>query len=139
MNESKHEGVSILFVSDNEEVLLFLRDNIPSIPFPGCWDVPGGHVEEGETPEDCIVREMEEEIEINIGKPALFKKTDLNDRTEYTFWKKADFNIDDINLHEGQGMKWFSEEDAKNLPEDKIYLGFKPIILEFFKEKPFNK
>jgi 8-oxo-dGTP diphosphatase len=136
----KHQGTSILFVdTDKENILLFLRDDISNIRYPNCWDILGGHVEEGETPEETIIREMEEEIGKKIENPVLFKVSDMEDRIENTFWKKADFKIEEINLMEGQKLKWFSEEEIRIMPEEKIAFNFKPIILEFFKEKPYAK
>mgnify|MGYP001194889449 FL=1 len=35
--------------------------------YPNVWSVPAGHVEEGEKPEDCAVRELMEETHIPIG------------------------------------------------------------------------
>jgi 8-oxo-dGTP diphosphatase len=29
--------------------------------FPGCWDIPGGHVDRDETPREALGRELEEE------------------------------------------------------------------------------
>lgn len=42
---------AIILENDKEEFLFYLRDNKPGIPFPQHWDLFGGHVEEGETPE----------------------------------------------------------------------------------------
>lgn len=42
-----------------------LRDNIPTIPAPNCWSLIGGADEEGETPEQTLLREMKEEANID--------------------------------------------------------------------------
>ncbi|HFQ5342884.1 TPA: hypothetical protein ACGVA0_004511, partial [Vibrio vulnificus] len=42
-----------LVVHCNEQILTYKRDNISSISYPNCWDLPGGGREGNETPEDC--------------------------------------------------------------------------------------
>lgn len=46
------------------QVLVYLRDDNPKIPWPGCWDLPGGGREGRETPVECVQRETEEEFGI---------------------------------------------------------------------------
>lgn len=137
-SENKPEGTSIIFYNDEHNILLFLRDDTEDIPFPNHWDILGGHVKNGETPKECIIREMKEEIDISLEDPELFGMYYMGDRTEYTFWKKANLKIDDINLHEGQKLKWFSEEEIRAIDSEKIAFNFKKIILEFFRKRPFD-
>ena len=131
----KRQGSSIIFINDNNEILLFLRDEKPSIPFPNMWDLPGGHVEENETPKQCIVREMKEEMELDIKECELFSVNELPDRIEYTFWKKTNLDIDRIRLHEGQYLKWFTEKEIENT---ELAMGFNQILQDFFTKAPFS-
>ena len=130
----KREGSSILFVNEQRQILLFLRDDLPHIPYPNTWDVPGGHVEEGETAAQCIVREMKEEMGLDLAGFELFSVRECSDRIEYTFWKAADLNIDEISLQEGQCLKWFSEEEAKATA---LAYGFNEIVADFYAKASF--
>jgi 8-oxo-dGTP diphosphatase len=132
----KRKGSSIIFINDELKILLFLRDDIPNIPYPGMWDVPGGHVEKNEGPEQCIVREMKEEMNLTLDEFELFSKIEFEDRIEYTFWSRVNFNIDDIVLSEGQELKWFTKGEAKR---EQLAYGFNEIIEKFFGQAPFEK
>jgi len=131
----KRKGTSIIFVNDQKQVLLFLRDDKPDIPYPNMWDVPGGHVDDGETPEQCIVREMKEEMELDLEDFQLFSVMEFTDRIEYTFWKKENLDRRSITLHEGQKLKWFTDSEAKNTT---LAYGFNEIVDDFFKNLPFK-
>ncbi|MGA8181993.1 MAG: NUDIX hydrolase [Desulfobacterales bacterium] len=130
----KRKGTSIIFVNDEKQILLLLRDDKPGLPYPNMWDIPGGHVEDGETAEQCIVREMKEEIGLKLNQFELFSVMEFGDRVEYTFWKKVNFDIEKINLHEGQQLKWFTELEAR---KTKLAYGFNEIVDDFFKKSPF--
>ncbi|WP_084685963.1 NUDIX domain-containing protein [Nonomuraea coxensis] len=48
---------------DGDRVLLCHR-NAGRRWYPDVWDLPGGHVEEGEDPKESLVRELREELGI---------------------------------------------------------------------------
>ncbi|MFZ5570035.1 MAG: NUDIX hydrolase [Thermodesulfobacteriota bacterium] len=131
----KRKGCSIIFLNPQHQILLVLRDDKPDIPYPNCWDLPGGHVESGETPSRCIVREMNEEIGYDLKEFQLVSVFEFDDRIEYTYWKAVDFDIRQIHLTEGQCLRWFTREE---ISKTRLACGFNRIIADFFQKAPYE-
>ena len=122
-------GVGIILINGKNEVLLNLRDDIPQIPYPNMWDLPGGHPEGDETPEECIRREMKEEMELELGEIHFFKKYEWPNFDEYIFWKKMDLAPSKITLHEGQRLDYFTAETIK---KTKLAYHYNKVLPEFY-------
>ena len=45
---------------------VFIAKRKPTARMPGVWEFPGGKIEDGETPEQCLRRELREEFEIEV-------------------------------------------------------------------------
>jgi len=75
--------------------------------------------------------EMKEEMDLNLEGFQLLSVMEFVDRVEYTFWKKMNLDIESINLHEGQKLKWFTKSEVRNT---KLAYGFNEIIDDFFKK-----
>jgi 8-oxo-dGTP diphosphatase len=56
-------------ILENGRVLMLKR---AVFPFVGYWELPGGHVEYGETVEDANKREMKEELGVSVSIKKLF-------------------------------------------------------------------
>ncbi len=56
--------VAAALINDNDEVLLAQRPEGKRLA--GKWEFPGGKVEDGESPEGALVRELHEELGIEV-------------------------------------------------------------------------
>ena len=61
--------IGIVFSPDQTKILLIRRRDIPNI-----WTLPGGGVDSGETPEQAVIREVEEETHLTV---EIVRKTGL--------------------------------------------------------------
>jgi 8-oxo-dGTP diphosphatase len=124
---------AIILENDKGEFLLALRDNKSWIPFPNHWDLIGGHVEEGETPEEALVREVKEELDIDITEYTFYKKVDcftgdVYDNVKYIYTGKINIPIEEITLLEGQRAQYFTREEIPDLRFANI---IKSIVLDY--------
>ncbi len=59
-----HKQIAVAIVLRGKEILIDRR--LESSMLSGLWEFPGGKIEPGETPAECVVREVKEEIGIDI-------------------------------------------------------------------------
>jgi len=121
----------MLFEDTKGRLLLMLRDNKPTIPYPNHWGLIGGHIEEGETPQEAVKREVKEELKYKIKHFLLFKHYHFKDiESSYVFYTKGSYKLTDFRLNEGQKLKFFSKKECEKL---KIAFEDKKIIEDYFK------
>lgn len=103
---------------------------------PGMWETTGGAVDAGETSLDAAVREINEElgIEVNPDKGKLVKTIVSEGLQEfYDVWMfESDASIDDIKMQpeEVDDVKWMSPDEIDELWNN----GKLHVLLDYYKE-----
>ncbi len=115
----KAENGSGAIICWKDKVLLFHRDNIPTIPAPNCWHLPGGGMEKEETPLETIRRELMEEVS-HVPQMLNFLVTlKRNDGSlshiYYSFVDDDEAILFKIGPGEGQGIGFFTVEEMFSL------------------------
>jgi 8-oxo-dGTP pyrophosphatase MutT (NUDIX family) len=101
-----------LLYNTNGEVLLQHRDDKPDIADPGLWSLFGGSVEEGESIEDALIRELWEELEYPVKEKQLWLIACQPGATFHIFLLPLDLPLEKLVLHEGQGFGLYKPQQA---------------------------
>lgn len=121
------------------EVLLQQRDDKPDLRYAGYWTFFGGAVEDGEHPDDAIVRELAEELALEGVTPRLWHQYECPARTvpgevmTYNFMYHAPLPVplESLTLYEGQAMRFFPRDEALKL--DLAFMQT-PILQRYFEQ-----
>ncbi|MDP1713046.1 MAG: NUDIX domain-containing protein [Candidatus Nanopelagicaceae bacterium] len=128
-------GKSGIALVTNElgEILLHLRDDKPEIPHPNQWGFLGGGCEDGEDPAQAVLRELFEEAELIVetAEP-LCRIVDIEGSRGLAtvFRVVTEVRLADMRLHEGQEIRFFSQEQTRALALDPL---IREILNQFFK------
>jgi 8-oxo-dGTP diphosphatase len=116
---------AIIFKGDN----ILIAKRSPLKHLAGFWEFPGGKVEEGESEEQCLKREIMEElgIEINVMK---FFKENIHEYSDRTILLKA-YLCEYINgkllLKDHDSVEWVEKTQLKDFnfaPADIPFITF---------------
>ncbi len=105
----KEVATALLFDKDNR-LLIYLRDNKPEIAYPNYWDLFGGLVEPGESPQQALLREINEELNVDVSHYQLLFTVDTDDlignpNRKYVFLVPTHYAYESFQLQEGQCLK----------------------------------
>lgn len=111
---TRHLHVACAIIESGGKVLAAQRSASMTLPLK--WEFPGGKIEAGETPEDCLARELEEElgISVRIGT-ALPPATHGYEEFTVTLYPFTCLVTGgSITMHEHQALQWI---EPARLPE----------------------
>ena len=109
-------------VSEKGETIIFATQRGYG-DLKGGWEFPGGKIEEGETPQEALKREIMEELETEITVGELIDTIEYDYPTFHLsmdcFW--AEIVSGDLVLKEHEAAKWLTKEELDSvdwLPAD---------------------
>lgn len=115
MNAIRHIHVTCAIIERDNLVLAAQRSSSMSLPLK--WEFPGGKIDHGESPEECLRRELFEELDIQVrvaeGLPVTTHDYSAFSVTLYPF--VCSIESGEIVLHEHSAIVWLAPEKLHTL------------------------
>ncbi len=132
MNNKRKVSILIPYIFKNNTISVYLQKRSKDAKrLPDCFGFFGGGIEENESPEQALRREMKEEINFVPEGYSYFKKYNFSASIKNFFILKVDKDFENkITVFEGEYGKWFTEPEVFNEP--KLFDEDRLVLQEFF-------
>lgn len=133
----KHSLTTLCYLDDGENYLMMHRVKKKQDVNKDKWVGVGGHFEENESPEDCLLREVKEETGLTLTSWSLRGiVTFLSDQweNEYMFLYTADGYEGELITCEEGNLEWIPKSQVYSLP---IWEGDKLFFKLLEENRPF--
>ena len=112
----KSVRVVAALIADGERFLV--QQRLPNKSRPNLWEFPGGKVEPGETDEQALARECEEElaVSLHVGRRLWSTTHAYADLTIELVLYAARIERGDPKCLGAQALRWASVQELKSLP-----------------------
>ena len=126
--------VAAAVIGRDGKVLLAQRG--PADRLAGKWEFPGGKIEPGETPEDCLAREIREElgIEVWVGDFLCSSRFDYDYASVELYAYRCRWVSGELQHNAHQALQWVLPSD---LPKVDLAAADRPIAERLFGGQPF--
>jgi len=121
---------TLCYIKQDSHTLMVYRNKKPNDMHVGKWNGLGGKFEPGESPEECVIREVWEEAGLQIREPKLHGLLifpDFKGDDWYVFvFTASDFEGELIDSPEGK-LEWIPDEKLTSLnlwESDKIFFSW---------------
>lgn len=86
--------------------------------YTGCWYPPGGHVEEGEDEKEALIREIKEELNLQIEPVKKLAESPGDVPNQITHWWACNLISQEMIIDDDEigGAGWFTEAELKGMP-----------------------
>lgn len=95
---------------------LLVKSNKNFGKFTGCWYPPGGHLEKNEDEESALIREIKEELNLQIEPIKKIAET-VGDMKENTYWWECNLLSNEMIMDNTEISEagWFAKEAMRNM------------------------
>ena len=134
LTEPKKVAKAALFNEKNQLLILTRANN--DVVRPGLLDFPGGAIDEGESPDQAVLREIQEEIGVQLSASdvqlvyAYTSYYDNRSTVRFVYVGKMPEDSTITLSHEHEAFEWMDLDEALNKYDHPVYTGAVKYLLE---------